>query len=265
MKKIISPKILFLDIETLPMEVYAWDLWNPNSVEGIKQRATILSIQYKWQHEDKAHAFSVLNTLFEFNTKTMKAIKGKELGKTISHVREDKYILWEFRRLLEEADMVVTQNGRKFDIKWIHGVNRIHGMDPLPDTTHFDTLLKCKSKYKLASYKLDYLAKVFNLPQKKAKTSYVWWVKAAEGDVDSIKRIVKYGIQDVYVLEALYNKIVRDFPALIKIDHGIKPVTKCEHCGSKKLRSNGFRFTANKKYQRLQCATCGTWMRGLVL
>lgn len=262
MKKEINPKILFLDIETLPMEVYAWDLWNPNSVEGIKQRATILSIQYKWEHESKAHAFSVLNTLMEFDPSTLRS---KKLGKTISHVREDRYVLWEFRKLLEEADMVVTQNGKKFDIKWIQGVNRIHGFDPLPEPVHFDTLLKCKSKYKLASYKLDYLAKVFNLPKKKTKTSYGWWINAAAGDVDSINKIVKYGIQDVYVLEALYNKIVRDFPALIKIDHGIKEVTKCEHCGSKKLRSNGFRFTAQRKYQRLQCDNCGVWMKGLVL
>lgn len=247
-------KILIVDIETLPMLVYSWDLWNPNSPEGIKEHPSILCIQYKWLHERDVKIISVLNTLIELDIETLKP------KKTNIHpsVRNDKYLLVEFAKILKEADMIVTKNGTKFDMKWLNGRNMVHNLKPFPDPLHFDIELKLKAKSKYASRKLGYVAKLFGIANK-SKTEYQWWLDACDGKIDAIKKIIKYGKQDIVVTEALFKRIRAHFPSLL--NKALYGDLVCPSCGGDKFQSNGLRRTATALYRRLCCTLCGHWFK----
>ena len=51
-------KILILDIETLPMEVYAWSMWNQNfGLEQVIKHTTILSWSAKWMGSPESEEY----------------------------------------------------------------------------------------------------------------------------------------------------------------------------------------------------------------
>lgn len=253
MSKKIKDKILILDIETLPAEALVFDLWTPVNVDFITEHPTILCIQYKWLGDKGVKVFSVLDGK-EFDVGTMRT---KKTPKIITHQRNDFFLSMQIGKILKEADMIVTKNGKKFDMKWINARRSIHGLSPLPPVPHFDIEEKVKGKYKFISRKLSYLAKIYGITEK-LKTDIRWWVGASKGIVTDIKNIIHYGKGDIHTTEELFLKIRADFPALL--NKNIDSLHRCcPSCGSKNLKSEGFRVNSTGKYRRLHCMSCGHW------
>ena len=83
-----------------------------------------------------------------------------------------------------------------------------------------------------------------------------------EGNEEDWQTMRSYNIQDVVLLEKLYNIIrpwVQSHPnyALYNNDE----VEVCPNCGSSHLQKRGFHYTKTMKYQRVRCSDCGTWSR----
>ena len=90
-----KPKILTLDIETRPLEVYAWGLFDQNiSLNMIKKDWEILSFAAKW-------------------------LDRKEVIQVDVSKHSERRLLNHLHQLLDEADIVIGQNSQKFDIKKI--------------------------------------------------------------------------------------------------------------------------------------------------
>lgn len=102
--------MLTLDIETAPIIGKVWSLWQNNvGLNQIVNDWYVLSWSAKWLHED--------HVMYE--------------DKRHSWNDEDDSVLlkgiWE---LLDEADIIVTQNGKKFDAKKLNARFIINGMSP---------------------------------------------------------------------------------------------------------------------------------------
>ena len=98
-------KILILDIETLPdlpkvlKHLPRIDDWPGSSMKASIN--SVLCIGYKW---------------LGGKTKIINAWDYKNWDKSVN---DDKELLKDFAKIFNEADAIVTQNGKKFDIKFL--------------------------------------------------------------------------------------------------------------------------------------------------
>jgi uncharacterized protein YprB with RNaseH-like and TPR domain len=180
---------LFFDIETSPNLVTSWRVGNKINIpaEAIVKERAIICISYKWSDEDKV-------TSIAWN-------KG-----------DDKDLLIEFSKIIESADEIVTQNGDRFDVKWIRTRCMFHDI-PFPiKFNSIDTLKLAKASFYLNSNRLDYMGKFLGVGQKN-HTSYELWSKIIfNNDKQALQEMMDYCNQDVLLLEEVYNKFKKYCP-----------------------------------------------------
>lgn len=245
-----NPKILLFDIETAPLEVYCWGLWDQNiGLEMVKEWTSVLSWSAKW--------------LGDTDDKIM-----YEDNRSKKNVRDDKQLVKGIHSLLDQADIVITQNGEKFDSKKLNWRFAVHKLGPTVPYRHIDTLKECKKHFAADSNKLAHLSAMLCPSHKKSDhvkfPGFSLWKECLAGNIDAWNEMEKYNPQDVIALEAVYNEIQ---PWIKKIDFNIYkegPIT-C-NCGSARLQKRGQRFdyTNKSKYQRYQCQDCHKWTKGSV-
>lgn len=229
-------KILLLDLETKPLTVYAWGLWKQNiNISHIIDSSGMLCFAAKWLGSKEIYFYSVARN----GLKTM---------------------LERAHALLEEADAVVHYNGARFDIPVLNKEFLLAGMTPPSSYQQIDLLKTAKQKFKFPSNKLDYVAKSLGVGTKAKHAGFELWVQCMAGNPDAWIEMERYNIQDVLLLEKVYNKLlpwITNHPS-----HAVHTgVDSCTNCGSISLQRRGFAFTNSMKYQRYQCNSCGSWMR----
>lgn len=228
-------KVLLLDIEWKPTKAYVWQPWQENIMpEKIIEHGGLLCVGLKWLDEKKTYLFSE----WEHGHKAM---------------------LEETHKMLCEAEAVVTYNGDKFDLRKLDGEFMLHGLPPVPPPTSIDCL-KAVRKFGFFMNRLAFIGPFLGLGGKLENGGMSLWVKVDQGDEKAQKKMAKYCIQDVVLLEKLYKKIrpyIRNHPRTKKTVG-----ESCGGCGSHKLQSRGWRYTKAFRIQRIQCTNCGSWQDG---
>lgn len=237
-----QPKILFFDIETAPILGYMWSIWDQTiGLNQIKQDWFVLSWSAKWLGDDKIMY--------------MDQRKAK-------NVENDKTLLNGIWKLLDEADIVVTQNGKDFDQKKLYARFIMNGMKPPSGFQHHDTKKIASRYFAFTSNKLEYLSDKLNKKYKKIKNSgFTLWTRCLAGDLSAWKEMEEYNKYDVLALEELYMTLRAWDP---KINYSvytdeIDPVCVC---GSESIKKKGFSYTSVAKYQRYICTDCGKSYQG---
>lgn len=249
MSKHKGPKVLVLDIETAPLLGFIWGMWDNNlGLNQIKKDWHVLSWSAKWLHES------------DDKIMYMDQRKAKD-------ITNDKKILKGMWRLLDEADVVITQNGIKFDIKKLNARFVMHDFTPPSSFKHIDTWRIAAKHFGFTSNKLEYMTDKLNTKYKKLKhkefPGFEMWLECLAGNMKAWKAMEKYNKYDVLALEELYYKLIPwdntiDFSVYSDEEEHI-----C-HCGSSDLKANGFAYTTSGKYQRYKCRNCGTESRSKV-
>jgi hypothetical protein len=242
-----SAKVLLLDIETAPILGYSWGIWQQNiGLSQIKDDWAIIAWSAKWLGDPAK------KILYE----DQRAVK---------NVRDDKKLLKGIWKLIDEADIVVTQNGKAFDIKKLNARFIMNGMDKPAPFQHIDTKKIASRVFGFTSNKLEYmtdkLCKKFKKSKHASFSGFDLWKECLNGNLKAWKEMEHYNKLDVLSLEELYLKLrpwCNDNVNMAVYQEGVA----CTHCGHKKLTKNGFKFTTGGKYQRYQCHNCGAYMRG---
>lgn len=242
-----TPKILLFDIETAPILAYVWGLWENNvSLNQIHKDWHVLSWSAKWL--DSAEV------LYMDQRKA-------------ANVEDDKHILKAIWKLLDEADIVVTQNGNSFDIKKLNERFIYHGFKPPSGYKKIDTRLLVKKHFGFVSTKLEYVANRLRLKNRKSRHSkfsgFDLWKACLAGNREAWNEMRDYNIQDVLVLEELFWKL-QPWGLGINLNLYTDDTANICACGCTKLMKRGFAYTNVGKYQRYQCTQCGAWSRGRV-
>lgn len=235
-----KPKILVLDIETAPLKVYTWSLWDENvGVNQIDEEWSILAVCAKWLGKKPMYR------------------------DTRNNPRKDGALLRWVHRLLDEADIVVSQNGKAFDIKKINARLIMHGFEPYSPIRQIDTKLVAKKHFAFTSNRLEWMGKhVAKEPKSSHKKfpGFELWAQCLAKNNKAWEEMKKYNIQDVRATERLYLKMRPWIEGHLNVNAyttGDDP--KCPKCGSTDLISNGFRYTQTGKFRRHQCQACGGW------
>lgn len=244
-----NPKILLLDIETAPLKVYTWGLYDQNiSPVQIIDNAYMLCWSAKWLDKKETMFDSIFNHKKEF----------------YKNMKNDETVAKSIWPLLDEADIVIAHNGDNFDIKWLHTVFLKHQMKPVSSFKTIDTCKIGRAQFKFGSNKLEEMAKYLGVGQKIEHEGFGLWIKCMVGDKESWPKMEEYNKHDIFLLEGVYNKLrpyIKNHPNIALYYDDANPI--CSGCSGKNtLQKRGFAFTAVNKYQRYVCKDCGRWTRG---
>jgi hypothetical protein len=239
------PKVLIFDIETSPILGYVWQLFDQNvALEQIKEDWHILSWSAKWLDSPE---------IFYDDQRNEKDISN------------DKRLLKGIWKLLDEADIVVTQNGKKFDVKKLNARFILNGFKPPRSYKHIDTLQIVKSKFGFTSNKLAYLTDKLNKNYKKQSHSefggFKLWAECLKGNIEAYKSMEKYNKYDVLALEELF-KILSPWDNSIDFNMFHESTENVCKCGNKHFKKSGFHYTQRAKFQKYKCTKCGCELRG---
>lgn len=247
-----GPKILHLDIETAPIESYHWSLWKQNiGLVQIQVDWTVLSFCAWWEHDAA-------------NVGGRKKIIYMDVSEQ-DDFRDDSLLLARLWELLDEADFMVAQNGKRFDLKKIKARMVLMGMPPPSPLIVIDTMLIAKDAFAFTSNKLEYMADKMS-PVKKRKhaefSGFELWVECLKGNPRAWRQMRLYNIDDVRSLREVYLRLrpwAVGHPNLAAFYPD--DTTRCPKCGSDDVHERGFTYTQTGKYQRMHCGGCGGWSR----
>jgi hypothetical protein len=230
-----NQKLLFVDIEWRPALAYVWRMWDVNvHPDQLIDHGGMLCFCAHWEGDKEYQFYSEWDD--------------GRVGMAVAA-----------KRLLEEADAVVTYNGDRYDLPKILGEILLAGLAPPPPPTSID-VIKTVKKFGFNMNRLAYIGPLLGLGGKVKHQGFNMWKDVMDGDNKARRAMQKYCIQDVKLLVKLYNKIkpfIRNHPHLGENN------AACGACGSKHFQNRGFRRTKSFKIQRRQCQKCGAWSEGV--
>lgn len=248
--KPVGPKVLIIDIETCPIQAYVWSLWKQNvGLNQIKNEWHLLSFSAKWlgSPEDEI-IYMDQEHIYPFENDSLQLQK-----------------LWE---LLDEADWLISQNGKSFDIKKIRARMVMAGLPPFSPVKHIDTLEIAKRVFGFTSNKLEWMTDKLCTKYKKSKhknfAGFELWVECMKRNPEAYVEMKEYNQIDVLSLEELYYIISPWSDRLPNPNlHTDDLVVRCI-CGSEDIVEHGFACTDVSKFQQYKCNCCGKTYRGRV-
>lgn len=244
-----EPKILIFDIETSPILGYVWGLWENNlSLNQIKSDWHVLAWSAKWLGDP------VSKTMYMDQRRAKK-------------IDDDSEILKGIWKLLDEADIVVTQNGKAFDAKKLNARFILNGFKPPSPYKHVDTKQIASNKFGFTSNKLEYMTHKLCTKYKKLKhnkfNGFELWTECLSGNPKAWKEMEKYNKYDVLSLEELYLKL-RPWDNSININVYKDTIKNVCSCGNTSFKKKGYFYNGSGKYQRYICLKCGANTRDKV-
>jgi len=239
-----APKILLFDIETSTVWARLWGIRKQHVghyqvIEG-KEWFTI-SWSAMWLHDGKIMSDCV----------TPKQ----------ALMRNDESVLMGIWNLINEADITIAHNAKRFDVRKLNGRFVILDLPKPGSFEIIDTLIQAQKQFAFTSHKLDYLNTLFSL-RKKDPTDFDLWIKCEEGDQESLDYMLQYNQSDVIALKELYLKIrpwMTSHPNLaLYVDDEEK---MCTVCMSKRLTREGSYHTVASSFPEFRCNDCTSLVR----
>jgi hypothetical protein len=237
-----EPKILLLDIETSPLIVYTFDLFDQNiGLNQILRDWYVMSWSAKW--------------LGSPPEQIMYADCRENIG-------DDTGLLSQIWQLIDEADIIIGQNSKRFDEKKLMARFIIKGFPPPSSYRSVDTLEVAKRVAKFTSNKLAYTTDKLCTKFKKLDhgkyAGFELWRACEAGDEGAWTEMAQYNRYDVLSLEEYYLKL-RPFdkkhPNLNVFSDSF--TNKCL-CGSVQFTKHNRPAYENRAiYDRYICNNCG--------
>lgn len=231
-------KLLLLDIETAPLVVFCWGLFDQNiSHKHIVSAGYVLCWSAQWYGSDEIFFDSV-------------------------HHSSPRKMLQGIHKLLDEADCVIHYNGKKFDIPVLNAEFLKHDIKPPAPYRQIDLYQVVKATFRLPSNKLDYVLQHVDMPGKEPNEGMELWKGCMDGKDSSWADMRRYNTGDTARLGPLYERLrpwIKSHPNHGLYDEPGLPV--CTNCGSGHLQRRGYSYTPLNKFARYRCMACGTWGR----
>lgn len=242
-----SARILLLDIETLPGEYYAFD----PKVEYLSPDKKI---------KDWSISCYAAKWLFE------PEIMGEVVSAEEAFNRDETSILKSVWKLMDDADIIVTQNGVGFDIPKLNTKLIKHGYIPPSKFLNVDTLRVSRSVFGFSYNRLDEVGQEFGIG-KKIEMVFNDWKMCLTNDISAeeyLQNMLIYCKRDVApLLEDVYLKMlpwIPNHPNLnLYVEHDADVCPKCE---SQDLRWGNMYPTPQGLWKGWRCQSCGASGRG---
>lgn len=227
-----------IDIETSPNLAHVWGLWQQNvGLSQLLESTEMMCFAAKFLGDKKTQFYSTFHD-----------------GKA-----EMVQKAWD---LVNEADVVMGWNSKSFDEKHLNREFLEAGLKPPSPVKSLDLMHAVKKKFRLPSNKLQYVSTLLGTAGKVQHEGHDLWIKCLAGDEKAWGRMRKYNIQDVDLLQEVYDQLlpwIDSHPSVALYDGNEQDA--CTNCGSTDLKREGYAFTLLGKFQRYVCKSCGKWGR----
>lgn len=231
-------RVLFLDLETSPNLAHVWGLWDQRvGLNQLVKSTEVICYGAQWRGEKKVHFQSVHHD-------------GKE------------EMLKGIHALVDEADVVVGWNSKSFDEKHLKREWFQAKMLPPSPYKSLDLMQASKGQFRFPSNKLQYISELMGLGGKVQHSGFDLWLKCMAGDDKAWREMKRYQIQDVRLLDDLYELMLPWIPNHPSVPLHDGTFDGCPNCGSEKYQRRGYSHAGNGRYARFQCTSCGKWFRG---
>ena len=230
-------RILILDIETSPNLAYVFDLWQQGISPGnIREHGQVICWAAKWVGEPKVSFAS-------------------------DHHEGHQASIEAAYRLVDEADVIVTYNGLKFDMKHLRREFLLAEMPPPAPHKDVDLYRVVRERFKFASNKLDHVASRLEIGEKVKHAGFDLWRRCMDGDDAAWREMRRYNTHDVRLTEQLYERLlpwIHNHPHVSNCDPN---ELKCNKCGSTDLERSKTYTAVVHQYQSYRCRRCGGMVR----
>lgn len=232
-------KVLFWDIETSPALSAHWGLYDQTISKGATVRSAGM-LSHAWAWNDGQVYSSVLTP--------KEAIKN-----------DYERIVREAWSLLDNADVVVGQNCKSFDIKRMMSEFIKLDLPPPSPFKVYDTLRVAKRHFNFERNDLDSLCVTLNIPYRKVKHEGLsLWMKCIQGDQEALDQMQEYNVGDIPTLRAVFKKLLPWDNQGVNFALMGENLNGCPNCGENSLESTGkFTYTNARKYGHYRCKHCG--------
>ena len=238
-----KPRICFYDIETSLAKSYHFQQWKVNLSQKQKiQESHLLSHAWAWGDGE---------------------VTGSILTREEMLAHDPERLVLECWSLLDNCDILVAHNGKRFDVKKVNGYFLQYGMPPPSPYRVIDTLLIAKQKFALPFNSLAYLAEFLDVEQKIDTGGVDLWIQCDQGSQEALDKMNEYCMGDIVTLRGVYNRLIgwsNDGVNLaLYSDHG----ASCPHCSSDDVSiiQGKYSHTVARKYQAYRCNGCGAVLR----
>lgn len=206
-------------------------------------KGDLLAFGYKWVGQKTVHVPSVLDYFDPCNE---------------GRIHFSEYdLVKEAHRVMSQAEMVVTFNGKNFDQPYLFTKFLIHRLPPIPALAHVDLYQVAKSNMRMSPKSLRNIAKVLKLKNQKHDVDFAVWDRATKGEVGPLREVRAHCAQDILVTEELYLDHLRPYVRQHPRINGYGP---CRRCGQDTLAKRGRAVTIYRgQQQRYQCTNCAGW------
>jgi hypothetical protein len=244
------PKIGIIDIETSPLLSQTWGLWQQNvGLNQIEREWVILSFCVMPLH-GKRKDIEYLDT------------------STASTPTDDSAVVQRLWEVLNEYDILVAHNGKRFDYKKIRARLILEGYKPHSPVKIEDTLELAKRAAAFTSNKLAWLSDKMSDTPKESHTEFPGhelWVECLKGNPRAWKVMRRYNIRDIVSLKDVYLRLRPWSTGTINmaVYDSEDDTMRCPVCGSDNIYEEGVAFTQTGQYKRFHCYAdgCGAWSR----
>jgi len=248
-----KPKILLYDLETSMILCYTWGIWQANiNTQAILEDWSIICFAWQWYGEGgEVQSCSVHD---EFDKHHVQRFRDNE-----------RYLVERLWELVDEADVLVAYNLKRFDKKKMNAKFLEYKLPPPSPYKVVDPLVICKSNFAITSNKMDYVSKyVSDVEEGKIGTNLQLWLDSMSDDEDALDEMARYCRNDIAVLSRVYEAVRgwdNKSPNLAL--HYTDEKIRCNSCGSTDLEEipNKSHHTTLSSFDILRCRNCGKVLR----
>lgn len=165
--------------------------------------------------------------------------------------------------LYDQADIVVTFNGKRFDNKHLRSDWLVAGLAPPSPWKDVDLYQVSAQHFGFESKSLNHLCHRLGLDTKDGHYDPVLAEKCMDGDSKAQRLMKRYNQGDVKITEQAYTRLlpwIHNHPTMVKSMDERPTCNKCPDGGE--LEQNGTYLANQIIYKQFQCKRCGGWVRG---
>lgn len=256
----IQQPILIFDIETSPEGNWTWGRYKQNTLGNLRPQYQLSNV-YTWHGTGEYH--------FIGQNQDPNYRPDNPHGKP--RKTQDRWVFAQMWHLFELADIVVAHNANKFDVPFVQGRMMYYHQPPPSPFAVIDTLALVKKHARFTSNRLNDLGHLLLNETKVAHYGMSTWLGCMAGDPDMWDMMEKYNLQDVVLLEELYELLIPWIkrPKSVPLPNANrwmdgKPVAcPLPGCGGTRLWARKLRTTsAGLTYRQYQCRTCMGYFKG---
>lgn len=217
-----SVKYLYFDLESSLMEGYFFKIWDETiPITRVKKHSHLLTAA--WATND-GEVESIRITPEDVKT-------GNDLAVVVKIIE-----------MINSCDVLVSYNGKRFDLKLLNTRAIYWGLPPITAKKHIDLFEQAKKSFKFPSNSMQNVSKYLGLDGKIETGQTMLWERCANYDnkevcSQALEEMETYNRQDIEATRDLHKRLqgwgknTPNIGTIAKSKDGVEGL-RCTHCGS---------------------------------